>query len=1264
MKQLAGKIAFVVIVLCAVAATYLHYGQRGAVVATAQFPAATPQTPAPRTTGAVGTPAQPAEAFPLDRSRTVELAADKPLLAELTARERRDQYLDWLLLTALSELVPSSDELNRATFDLPAVRYGYMRPVANFEYGETRSRFIGNGTVLALIPARADSNARKDFLAHVADEHRKTLGAMFDRLMVLDYDLRADQPMATLTRRADIPAATLFSSDYGYFEQKVADAKQLAAFLGKIDDLTAVVKTNEGLTLAGRKILGRKYRGISAEEIAAVWQAEHKILVALDAFDSRADSKFDAFNSRWSSRTYRTQYERAELERERDAELDQLRASIAAEREGLHLIDGSGFSLDPTYDYKGLADQLTKDAPLFDLKPPDLQSITQSLNDKARGDRRIVPLLQLIDKLERSAESGNPVDARKAGLLSQAERTYRFQAARYDGDLQGTETGMILFYTDLLAKLWVIDFVRTAPVQQIVDFRDGPNVQSSLIYKAENQELRSGRLWFGQSDLGFQVAGRDSSVLFARIATRVYSAGHNPLNPGVETETSVGIGTPIVWWNDHYEEIARYEQEYERLNEVMKWSVVISWLNAHGDGDKLGYLADLKVDRSKRLPSWVQAHSDLRFNKWTDVGFYPDGFKGTTTEALPLLAGTPFDSFGELHQLSGGVTLASKSTLSARTTVLSSIEKTALRSNIDYAAQGVGRDLIKTLDKSSFAFAAPEPNVASVVAKAKPEAKLRATTAELANKDIQRVITRSDDAARLETRADSVPIGDLEIARTENGFRAGWQSRELDAAQSMARQMSSAADPMQVLARNPDVTDIIRLSGDTDIAVRLRGSQDWLRFAKEQKPSKDLPAGWQMRVADINNAQRNFYVQAVGTTKLQNLITHGHVVIDGLGDGGKVLLHIADDVPPTTVHIFDVDAGDVSLKVWVDPQNGAVHIVTPLRELPGDFAAVMRRFGPEDFAAVRAAASRPPRPGVAPVKLRPESVTRGRLETAQAAGDFREMASDVAADATAARKAIDREVVSALDANDKILSDMGTQEAILHLDGLVRAYGSLPELTLRRGLLNIDRGLWREATTSLGRAPRPMRGRERFFDEINFRLKDSARPARARENLLRYAEEADFQDAVLTHRDLGDAVLPEYRDDTFDFSLRLGKAPDLSPASVDLAKVRDGTAVIYHQDVPGLNNLDWNVAIDRTLQQVIEGRLGKVVRLPRGDVAHFKPAAIYHPDPTVTFQKAGPHLHPPRIPSSYSSCDPNNNTCSSQTASNNSAEQVYLVMAN
>ena len=59
--------------------------------------------------------------------------------------------------------------------------------------------------------------------------------------------------------------------------------------------------------------------------------------------------------------------------------------------------------------------------------------------------------------------------------------------------------------------------------------------------------LPSGRLWFGKSDLGFQLARGGNALFLTRNATRVYSAGSNPLDPGVETQTSVALGAPILW---------------------------------------------------------------------------------------------------------------------------------------------------------------------------------------------------------------------------------------------------------------------------------------------------------------------------------------------------------------------------------------------------------------------------------------------------------------------------------------------------------------------------------------------------------------------------------------------------------------------------------------------------------------------------------------------------------------------------------------------
>jgi hypothetical protein len=191
-----------------------------------------------------------------------------------------------------------------------------------------------------------------------------------------------------------------------------------------------------------------------------------------------------------------------------------------------------------------------------------------------------------------------------------------------------------------------------------------------------------------------------------------------------------------------------------------------------------------------------------------------------------------------------------------------------------------------------------------------------------------------------------------------------------------------------------------------------------------------------------------------------------------------------------------------------------------------------------------------------------------------------------------------------------------------------------------------------------------MRGREMFFDEINHRLANRQLTLQARENLNRYAEYADFRDKMLTnHRDLGDALLPDYRNGTFDFGLQFGEMPDMAATqSIDLAKVRSGQAVIYRQDTPTLNNLDWNVSIDRTLQQVIEGRLGKVVRLPRGDVAHFRPSVIYTPDHSVAFHKVtsqSSHMH---LPTSYSACNTASDSCTNAPTNDNNPEQAYLVV--
>ena len=271
MKKVVVTFSVAVLFLCAVASVYLCFGGRRPVILAVQLPSVSEVSTEPVAA------AQTAQAFLIDQRRTINLVDDSTLLAELSPRERRDQHLDWLFFTALLTFLPSTNEFNRATFDLPTSRQGYMHPLGNFEYGDTRSKFVGEGAVLALIPASTDERIRKDNLAHIADEQRKNLGRPFDRLFVIEYQLDEKAATAALTRRTDVDYATLFSPAYGYLEQEVTTASDLTAFLNRIDDLTASRKSGNGLILGGRKILGQKARGVTIEEIATIWQAERKI---------------------------------------------------------------------------------------------------------------------------------------------------------------------------------------------------------------------------------------------------------------------------------------------------------------------------------------------------------------------------------------------------------------------------------------------------------------------------------------------------------------------------------------------------------------------------------------------------------------------------------------------------------------------------------------------------------------------------------------------------------------------------------------------------------------------------------------------------------------------------------------------------------------------------------------------------------------------------------------------------------------------------
>lgn len=577
-------------------------------------------------------PASPAAhvvfaALPVDAERVVDLDFDDAAVEARSPREQRDQALDWMLMAVLSDAGLDARQFDEATFDLPASRVGYLKPVAGFEYGSIRSRALPDGRVVVLLPSGVTEGQRNDHLAAAFDEQRKNLGEVPGSLLIFEYAYDAPRQRARLTRRADVPGAKLLEADYGYVETTIANLADLQAFMTAADDVCAVRIEGQALRVGGRRLQGHRYRGIRPEDVAALWQSERGLAKKRKAFDARWEVEY----ARANDHARATGMSRAEA----DALGHTLDRRMAEDERAQGVMDHSGFSLDPDVDYTALQ-------PAFDMFVELAQSLPggpgptrlAAVRD-AIAQRDVGPMLKLLDEMQHGAD-------RQASLakkfLKEFELRLRYQAARYDGDLSGTEVGMNLFYTDLLAKLWALDFQSNAPRRVIPDFLPLGQMVPSLVFDEEIRERNSTRLWFGHQDQGFQVLGSDGGILFGRVATRVYAASSSSLAPGVETEPNAKSEQFLGWWNDHFEEVARYEQEYERLNQIMKWSAVIGWLNANAQGERLGFLADVHVDRKQWFPDWAAAHRELRFDLWKDVGFHAPQRMGRKTESMPILA--------------------------------------------------------------------------------------------------------------------------------------------------------------------------------------------------------------------------------------------------------------------------------------------------------------------------------------------------------------------------------------------------------------------------------------------------------------------------------------------------------------------------------------------------------------------------------------------------------------------------------------------------
>lgn len=1200
--------------------------------------------------------------FPVGKPRVVTFDAQRDSLGGMTRRERTDQMRDWFLFTAVSASGLSAGEINQVMFDVPAIRQGYMQPVANFEYGDTRSCVLGGGQVVALVPAGGSDEERAARLAHIADQQRKNLGQMPETVTVFEYrlslDSGAETSVGTLTRRETLSAPELFTEKYGYYESGISNARDLEEFMRRADDVTYARSDGGRLTLGGRKLRDRQYRGIRVEDVAAIWQSESKIQGTL----AERKKKIDDFNSRWANRTYRTPSEGMRLQQQHDTEERSLQAELDADAERNKTVGGSGFSLDPTYDFDALKKEFDSQiAPMLRLMlDKDLTSADDGYStygrqlgggsspgtvDAARRgleNHDIEPLLKALDEL---STSDSPIvksyekylsakygvkDASLANVLNTyLTQKFGFQAARYDGDLQGTEVGMVLFYTDLLAKLWALDYVNSAPRREVDGFKAMTATPVSTAFKQEMRELSNTRLWFGPQARGFQVADGGSTILFAQTATRVYAASSNPLKPGAESQANAQSSAFLGWWDNHYDEIARFEPEYERLNEVMKWSLLIGWLNKGGNGKSLDFLKPVQVERSNWFPEWARKNNGLKFTDWDKVGFYERGHQGSATEALPLLKSGGYKEFGVEMVLTGGVSLADKALFESRVALSeeTSVAQLMRRSNLDYGASKAAGEAV-SFEGTAYKFQSLAPERAVTTAAVKDSVKLRGAYGEVANLKFERVVAQEAGELHVSTRIGEIDLGSLEIARTGNGFKVGWLGRDMDLGHSLALRVSEAAEPGRVLATDARVESLISLGEKQGYMVKLRGSERWLKLSPEGQAASDV-ARWQSRVGNFSDAAQNYNMTWLKPEDVQFAFASEKVVsvAPAQGAAGRYILKAEASIPRAATHEVELQSGSAVLKGRFNPATGETHFNY------GELPEAVRRDPLRLQRLVEEARITPERARYVVSDLADDTSIINRFR----GGDVRNLLDEAANSPAEFQIQLAREFAHSVEQSDRLISVGRYDDAVRRLDELIDMYGPRSELLLRRGAAKLS--------TELPEASAPLREAlsgggandpARFFSEVNGRLRSGG---------------ALPENASLVN-DGGDMAV-HYRLDS------LPDGPPVTPGDLE-----SGRALVYVQDSAGLNNLDWSVSVHDSLDQAVSGNLGRVIKLPRADIAKLKPTLIYAPESSTSFHsvsEAGARVGY-RFPTYY--YGPNFNDDDDEEKKDKAREEyVYFVLA-
>ncbi len=635
-------------------------------------------------------------------------------LPEAAPAAHREQLRDWVWTALLARLAERSSKVGllKAVAAQPLFRDDSLAGVLDFPAGRSRSVAAPDGTVVVLVERSSPERVRDDALEAV-DRATLPLGEMPIRAEIYAVDFRMETGFADLCRLAAWDREWLRSSEAGFRHRRIRTAGELDGFLaGGVDLLSArwIAEDSGGaLEVTGRQRARTRSSPLTPEHVAALMRVPDELRQHARRFADQVDHALragaqlaaeDAETQRFLDRAL------ALIEQYPGMPTEELVLALELER---GLSEELGFSLDPRSDVDDARARLGELVAALE-EPTGLVGLLRSWETAPEDALRLAVNATAGGSLQRTratlaglrAQLGRVDDHTGEGLLLQAEgragdpiaaelvqatlQRSRYQCARYDGPLEGSAAGMTMFYTDLLAKLWAMDYGRSAPSDAVPGFVSVTQHRLSTVYCHGDEGRPHTRIWFGVGEEGYT---RDPAhgLRFAPNATRIFARG-SALGPdhSDEVEPTADMARFIRWWNRHYPEVAEWEPQYELLNQLMKWTLVRRLAEISGIPGCLPLAEDLAPDRPWRFDRWHE-HQREALRWQAPVTLLPRADE--ETECLPLFESERFEQCGGLARLSGGVSLPGRTAVTRQSAGEASQRRTRRRLAIRTSDQAV-----------------------------------------------------------------------------------------------------------------------------------------------------------------------------------------------------------------------------------------------------------------------------------------------------------------------------------------------------------------------------------------------------------------------------------------------------------------------------------------------------------------------------------------------------------------------------------------------